>query len=308
MTGLTADIVPSLQAMLQFGPVALATVVSVTPSGPRPVGTQMVVGALGIEGFLSGGCVEADVAGHAAACLEDGEPRQLVYGEGGPWPDIRLACGARLEVLVERIVPGDAAAQRLFELRRGRRLAYWTSDGVRRSCDETAAETAGGFVTVVYEPPPRLAVLGGDPVSLALCAMAVQAGFETLLVRPHGPRRPPPIAGVAYDHASPAQALAAFGLDRWTAVAACSHDDEIDHETLMAALSSEAGYVGVLGAKSRVGARIERLRSAGLDEPALARLRGPIGLDLGGKAPFEIALSVLADVTAHRFGRAPQFQ
>ena len=191
MAGLTADVRPALEAMLKLGPAALATVVAVTPSGPRPPGTHMVVGALGVEGFLSGGCVEADVAIHARACLDDGQPRRLVYGEGGPWPDIQLACGARLEVLVEAIAPGDPAALALFDLRRRRRPAVWVSDGLRRVCAEDMPQPFEGAVLVRHDPAARLIVVGGDPIGLALCALAVQAGFETLLVRPRGPLSPP---------------------------------------------------------------------------------------------------------------------
>ena len=155
-----------------------------------------------------------------------------------------------------------------------------------------------------HAPTARLIVVGGDPIALALCALAVQTGFETLLVRPRGPLTPPPLMGVGYDRRAPAQALAAWGLDRWTAVAACSHDDEIDHETLMASLPSEAGYVGLLGARNRLDGRLKALRDLGLNTAALARLKAPIGIDLGGKAPFEIALSVVAQLVAARFGKA----
>src|SRR5215217_6971661 len=89
--GLSDDQRPALRTVLATGqPAVLATIASLDGGGPRPVGTQMVFGRELISGFLSGGCVEGDVAGHARACLVDGEPRQLVYGAGSPWPDIRL--------------------------------------------------------------------------------------------------------------------------------------------------------------------------------------------------------------------------
>ncbi len=305
MEGLAADVRPSLEAMLALGPAALATVTAVVPSGPRPPGTQMVVDALGSHGFLSGGCVEADVALHARACLADGQPRRLVYGEGGPWPDIVLACGARLEVLVEAISPGDPAAQALFDLRRRRRPAVWVSDGLRRVCSEVAPAAWDGAAVVRHEPPPRLAVIGADPIALAIAALAAQTGFAATLIRPLGPSTPPPLPGVAYDRSSPAAAFAALGLDAWTAVACCSHDPDIDQQTLAAALPSDAFYVGLLGARSRVAGRLAALKAAGIDAAAIARLKAPIGLDLGGKAPFEIALAVLGEIVAERTRRAP---
>src|SRR5471030_1515866 len=115
--GLGDDARPALQAARAAGqPCAVATIIALDGGGPRPVGTQMVVGDQILSGFLSGGCLEADVVGHAEACLADGEPRRLIYGTGSPWPDIRLLCGARIEVQLEAIHPGDEAASRLFAL------------------------------------------------------------------------------------------------------------------------------------------------------------------------------------------------
>ena len=110
----------------------------------------------------------------------------------------------------------------------------------------------------------------------------------------------PPIANVAYSRADPEAALRAIVPDMWTAIAVATHDWELDHETLVAALPSAASYVGVVGARRRVPERLARLRAAGVDEVALTRLRAPIGLDLGGKAPWEIAISVVGEIVAAR--------
>ena len=110
MFGLADDVRPTLRAAMAAGePSALVTLHTVEGGGPRPPGTQMLFADGMVSGFLSGGCVEGDVAIHAARTLEDGEARHLVYGEGGPWPDIRLLCGARIELLVERIAVDDPA-------------------------------------------------------------------------------------------------------------------------------------------------------------------------------------------------------
>src|SRR5271154_5694629 len=120
--GLDEDVRPALRRALDAGePAALVTLYKVEGGGPRTPGTQMVFAEGLVAGFLSGGCVESDVAIHAAETLADGEPRRLVYGEGGPWPDIRLLCGARIEILVERVAPDDAAAARLLALTEERR-------------------------------------------------------------------------------------------------------------------------------------------------------------------------------------------
>jgi xanthine dehydrogenase accessory factor len=302
--GLADDIRPTLGLALARGPAALATIIALGEGGPRPVGTQMVFGQNGVAGFLSGGCIEADVETHARACLDDGVARRLVYGQGSPWPDIQLLCGARIEILVERILPEDPAARTLLDLAAARRPALWISDGDRRSCgpDLNVAPWPGAFFRP-YDPAPRLVVFGGDPAALALAMLGAQSGFETSLVRPKGPLTPPPLAGVTYRRDAPAAALAAIGLDAWTAVAVCGHDLDLDHAALAAALPSSAPYVGLLGARRRLGERIERLKASGLTERDLAKLRAPIGLDLGGKAPFEVAVAVIGEIMAARYGQ-----
>jgi xanthine dehydrogenase accessory factor len=154
----------------------------------------------------------------------------------------------------------------------------------------------------LYEPAPRLAVIGADPVALALATLGAQSGFETILVRPNGPSAPPPLANVTYSRDGPAAALAALRLDPWTAVAVATHDWETDEPALRFALESEAGYVGLLGSAGRLPERLDRLSTAGTAPEALARLHAPIGLDIGGKAPWEIAISVIAEIISCRVG------
>jgi xanthine dehydrogenase accessory factor len=310
--GLDEDVRPALRRALDADlPAALVTLYRVEGGGPRPPGTQMVFAEGLVAGFLSGGCVEGDVAIHAAETLADGEPRRLVYGEGGPWPDIQLLCGARIEILVERVAPDDAAAARLLALMDERRPAVWSTDGRERSV-EAASFTARELclaseepflVARLHEPKPRLAVVGADPTALAIAALGAQAGFETTLIRPKGPIEPPPLPGVAYSRAEPDEAFAEVGIDPWTSIAIATHDWDTDQDALTAALPSQAFYIGVLGAKRRLPERFARLSAAGVTDDQLARLRAPIGLDLGGKAPWEVAVSVIGEIVAEKAAR-----
>jgi xanthine dehydrogenase accessory factor len=307
--GLADDPRPALARILEGGEsAALATIASLGGGGPRPVGTQMVIGAGEMSGFLSGGCLEADVAAHAQEVLEGGGPKRLVYGAGSPWPDIVLMCGARIEILLEKIAPGDGAAAALFDLTAQRTPALWLSDGTRRACGPLAAPPATwrGALRKVFEPHPRLIVIGADPTALAIAALGAQAGYETTLVRPKGPPGEAPFAGVAYSRDEPGAALAAIGIDLWTAVAVATHDAELDHAALKVALPSPAFYVGALGARRRLPERLAQLRAEGMAERHTGRLRAPIGLDIGGKAPWEVAVAALAEIIAERTAMSRQ--
>ena len=298
--GLADDPRPALRACREAGEnAALATIVALDGGGPRPVGTQMVIAESLVSGFLSGGCLEADVAGHAREVLATGEPQRLVYGEGSPWPDIRLLCGARIEVLLEAVPTDDPAVARLLAAAEAREPTLWRSDGRRRTCD---GDGWGAAYEKRFDPRLRLIVLGSDPTALAIATLGAQTGCETVLVRPRGPSEAPPLPDVTYRREDPAAALAAIGLDPWTAVAVATHDAIVDHEALVAALPSLAFYVGALGARRRLEERLDALRRAGVGGADLARLHAPIGLDIGGKAPWEVAIAVMAEIIALRKG------
>jgi xanthine dehydrogenase accessory factor len=332
--GMADDVRPALaRAAAAHADSILATLTAVVGGGPRPPGTQMLISDEGLCGFLSGGCIEGDIVAHAADVLRSGRPERLIYGDGGPFPDIRLVCGGRVEVLLERLGADDHAVDRLLALGAARRPALWVSDGSVRTCwaqdeapppgsshgdlvralvDDPAAslsvDAGAGRIALRYAPVRRMVVVGGDPTAMAIASLAAVSGFESWLVRPKGPETPPPLPGVRYDRRAADIALAHIGLDPWTYVAVATHDLDLDEMALTAALPSPAPYVGALGARRRLPERLARLRRLGVAERDVARLRAPIGLDLGGKAPFEIAVAVLAEVLALQPRDAPPRQ
>ena len=295
--GLEDDMRPRMFEACDAGaPFALATVVS-AEGGPRPPGSQMVVTQDAYWGFVSGGCIEGDVALHGRETLRDGQRREIVYGRGSPWIDARLPCGGRLDLLVERVAADDPALRELRRLTAARSAAVWTSDGLTRRCAETLQPTSDEVLRTTFLPRQRLAVVGSDPFAMAIAGLGASLGWETLLIRPWGPETPPPLP-VGYSRRPATEALDALGLDTWTAVAVATHDLDDDGVVLAHALRSEAGYVGVLGSRRRVPERQARLRSAGLDEAAVSRLHAPIGLPIAARTPHEVALSVLAEIVA----------
>jgi len=306
MFGLVDDVRPALQAARASGRAsALATVFAVEGGAPRGVGAQMLIDDHGAAaGYLSGGCVEGDVALHAQGVLRDGEPRRLVYGDGGP-ADIALPCGNRVEVLVERLAPDDPAVGRLLSLAEARRPAQWVSDGRSRAC-LAEGEADPAFTPTVrrpFAPPLRAVVIGGDPAALAAAKLLGETGIATTLVRPKGPEAPPPFAVARYRRDDPQSALAALAPDPWTAVCIMTHDLAVEHAATAAALETPAGYIGVLGSRRRAPEREQRLAAAGFGPADLARLNAPIGLPIGGKAPWDIAIAVAAEVV-QRLGPA----
>jgi xanthine dehydrogenase accessory factor len=278
---------------------AIATLVEVSGSAPRDVGAQMLITDGEYWGFLSGGCIEADVARHGREAMATGAPRLLRYGEGSPWIDIKLACGSGISVLVEPVAAGEPAAAALLESYTARQPLLWTSDGHIRTAqalaDLPADDWDGARYTKAFAPPLRLVLLGEDGAALAAAALGLEMGWEVALITPGGPEAAP-FAGIAYHRTAPEAALAAIGPDRWTAIAVLSHDREDDERGLATALKSDVFYVGAIGARARLEQRFARLRGHGVSEAALARLHAPIGLYGFGKAPREVALSLVAEV------------
>lgn len=297
---------PSLiQARAAAQKVVLGTLTRVEGPSPRPVGSQMVLLAATATGYFSGGCLEGDVANHAQAVLENGEPRRLVYGRGSPWIDIRLLCGGTLEILLERIDPDDAAVGTLQKLAEDRRPAWWISDGrSRRVTWEASAVSAPGQYAVRYDPKWRVVIVGGDPIALAIASLAASAGFQTIMIRPDGPDTPPPLTGVGYIRGNARTAIERLVPDRWTALVSATHDDDIDDAAIVAALRAETAYVGVLGSAGRIALRREGLLAAGLGATKIAALHAPIGAVRCGKAPWEVAVSVVAEIMQTRTDRA----
>jgi xanthine dehydrogenase accessory factor len=158
-----------------------------------------------------------------------------------------------------------------------------------------------------YARPPRLIVVGAAHISQALAPMAAIAGFEVIVIDPRrafasADRFP----GVTLVNTWPDKALEELKLDAVTAVVTLTHDPKLDDPALIAALRSSAFYVGALGSKRTHAKRIERLTQAGLGD-AVSRIHAPVGLDLGGRAPREIAVSILAEVIQVRYrGAAAQ--
>lgn len=158
----------------------------------------------------------------------------------------------------------------------------------------------GGLFARCHVTAPRLVVIGAVHITQVLAPMAAMAGFEVIVVDPRrafatAERLP----GVSVTTDWPDEALAQLGIDAQTAVVTLSHDPKLDDPALIAALQSPAFYIGSLGSSRTHAKRVARLEEAGLGE-AIPRIHAPVGLDLGGRSPAEIAVAILAEVIQAR--------
>jgi len=161
-------------------------------------------------------------------------------------------------------------------------------------------ETAGGPVFVQpFIPPPRLAIVGAVHIAQSLAVFARDLGYAVVVIDPReGFLTEARFPGVEISHAWPDAALDAFGLDARSAVVTLSHDSKLDDPALHASLRSNCFYIGALGSQRTQAKRRARLAEAGFDAAAIARIHGPVGLDIGAANPAEIALSIAAQLTA----------
>lgn len=280
-------------------PLALATVVSTWGSAPRPRGSHMLVHADGrFEGSVSGGCVETDILATAAEVIAGAPAVVKRYGvaDAAAW-EVGLPCGGEIAVLVQP-VSAEGFDPELFDRiddarAEGRGLVVAT-DLTTGHSDLRPLETGEAFLNR-YDPPRMLLIVGAVQIAQSLAALATTLGIRSVVIDPRArfltEERFP---GVALDDRWPDEAVAAYAPGPSTAVVTLSHDTKIDDPALIAALATDAAYVGALGSRRSHAARRERLAAAGLSPDHIDRIDGPVGLDIGAVGPAEIALSIAA--------------
>jgi len=292
----------------------LATVIDTWGSAPRRAGAQLVVSGSGeMMGSVSGGCVEGAVVVEAMDALEDGAPRLLEYGvSDGDAFAVGLACGGTIRILVEPIGTAMPAAmlEALVAARAARRqIAYvvdledWTrrlddtGHATRFASDRTGVEDDGRTFVAVHNPPLRLVIVGAVHIAQALVPMARIAGYDPIIIDPRaafGSETRFPGERLISDW--PDDALNDFGLDARTALVLLTHDPKLDDPALHIALKSNVFYIGALGSTRTHAKRVSRLQEAGFTAADIARINGPVGLDIGAASPAEIAVSILAQL------------
>jgi xanthine dehydrogenase accessory factor len=302
--------------------------------------TLLVADDGSIAGSVSGGCVEGAAAELVAAARRDGRARVVRFGisDEQAW-GVGLACGATIDVLIEPklrpevetaaresagaavIIPlpsdspgDDGAAHGVALGEPGRAEVVMPNNGAAGELAEAAHElvahgrsatvTRGDaqFFIETFAPSPRVIVFGAVQAAIPLVRMAKEIGFRTVVAdaraafasRERFPEADEVLVGW------PDEVADKIGLSPDDAVVVMSHDPKLDEPAIVTAMRAGSRYVGAMGSKRTQAGRRERLLADGLTEDELSRLRGPIGLDLGGREPGEMALAILAEIVAER--------
>lgn len=194
-----------------------------------------------------------------------------------------------------------SGAQRLVKAADAKQDAIGSAIEARlRSGKSGVEETAQGKVFLsVHVPAPRLVITGAVHISQALAPMAERLGYDVTIIDPRTAfATPERFAGLKLRAEWPEEALPPLGIDAHTAFVALTHDPKIDDPALLHALARDCFYIGALGSKKTHARRVERLKAQGVSDANIARIHAPIGLDIGAVSPAEIAVAILAQITA----------
>ncbi|WP_165820297.1 XdhC family protein [Microvirga sp. KLBC 81] len=286
--------------------VALVTITGLTGSSSRSLGTLMGVAENGrFSGSFSGGCIEAAVVAEAQEAIRDGRPRQVRYGAGSPYIDIRLPCGGGVDLLFQPSPDPDVIRQAVTCLagRQPLTLAQSPSGGLHILSGSTRHQPGWRGETFIswYAPPLGLVVVGHGAESLAMLRLGLTLGTEMRLFSPD--ERVVTLAKtLAKTLGVHAKTLTIPGpvpdlvADPWGAIVFLFHDHAWEPLLLEQALTQPWFFIGAMGSRRTHAKRLATLRERGLPEEALTRIIAPLGLIPSARDPATLALSALAQV------------
>jgi xanthine dehydrogenase accessory factor len=291
--------------------VALGTIVKTWGSAPRPIGAMVAIRDDGqIVGSVSGGCVEDDLVDKVREKFASAKSPELVtYGitnaEATRWG---LPCGGTLQLVLEPL-KDESKIPELLERVQGQQLVKrrLDMDSGRATLEpgrwQDVLEFDGRVLSSVHGPRWRLVLIGGGQLTRYLAEMARMLDYHVVVVDPREEYADSwDLPSVPINRGMPDDVVRELQLDGHSALVALTHDPKLDDLALMEGLKSAAFYVGAIGSKKNNDARRERLKEFDVSAEEIARLRGPVGLYIGSKTPPEIAVAILAEMTAVRHG------
>jgi len=259
-------------------PLALVIVTDVTGGAMRGRGALMCVSADEAAGYVSNGCVDADIIFQARALLGKGQSKTLRYGEGSPFKDITLPCGGRIDVLITA------------------KIDTLNLEAISQALDaRRAAEFKADDFTITYAPPLRLRIVGRGEAVAALSKQASSAGFDVVLQSPDKDIAKGLIL-TRFDHLTDPSVPPEHDDDAWSAVIVMFHDHDWEPHILAQAARGPAFYIGAMGSPRTHELRKTALKAQGLSADEIARIHGPIGLIPSMRDANLLALSTLAQV------------
>jgi|TARA_Y100000310_G_scaffold209942_1_gene210556 xanthine dehydrogenase accessory factor len=308
------QVISRLTGWIEAGEMCwLCTVVKTWGSSPRPVGSLLCCNSKGeIAGSLSGGCIEEDLLEK----LQQGElardnPEVMIYGVTAEETErLGLPCGGQLDVVIEPM-PDQRSLQQFQEV--SSRLG-------ERRCIERTVDIASGEMRVeqrdrfkhlqfpdektliqTYGPRYQLLLIGAGQLAMCLAEMAQALDYHVVVCDPREQMLEQwSVDGAQLTGMMPDDAVKEFANDSFTAVITLTHDPRIDDMCLMEALKRDTFFVGSLGSTRTSAKRRDRLLQLDLSEEQVNSLHAPVGLPIGSKTPAEIAIAILAQLTALR--------
>jgi xanthine dehydrogenase accessory factor len=314
MDSVDLEVLKAARSWHEAGRVAtLATVTKTWGSAPRPVGAMLVIRDDGhVIGSVSGGCVEDDMIDKVRAhALARGKPEVLTYGVTTEQAArFGLPCGGTLQLVLEPIKAESRIAELLEVIERHELVARFLdmeTGNVRLEPGKWSdlLEFDGRTLKSVHGPHWRLLIIGAGQTSRYLAQMALALDYQVTVCDPREEYAEEwTLANTQLVRGYPDDVVVQMNPDAHMAVVAVTHDPKLDDAALLEALKSPCFYVGALGSKKNNEARRKRLAGFDLAESEIARLHGPVGLKIGAKTPPEIAVAILAEMTAVRRGVA----
>jgi xanthine dehydrogenase accessory factor len=302
-------ILDAIEAAAERGePAAVATVVNTIRSAPRQPGAKYVVTESGRHvGSVSGGCVESDVAERAREVFAGAAGRLVHYGvSDNDAFEVGLSCGGEIDVWLERADPELWRDVRALLDADEYGMLYTNLETGEKRLERGVLEQTGlrddGIFAEVVEGPLRVLIFGAAEAAEHLAAYGKQLGWRTTVVdaRPALLTRERIPSADELVKAWPDEVL--DRIDERTAVVTLSHEERLDIPAVAAALEKQARYIGAVGAKRTAERRRARLTEQGFSEDEIGRIHGPAGLDLGGRAPAQVALAIAAEIVAETSG------